>query len=262
MSNCHLCTLAPINREHTSLVVSLYCSSILDLRIGRVGFVVIHCELHKLQRIQWKLKPSGGWAATRTMHRVNDLHITDAMRHTVSFVCEYIDYVCSFFFSRISFVCSISRKWKFDYKRFCNRIQFIFESSIYQPRLCCAEWTKIIVSADSLIIFCIVEYWFGEWNQRGIYSWIHMNKWMEIDCGSYCAIRWTSKQFAAKIEMNENLNQFSLLSSSIAARERFQSSEDESLGSEQEAEAERELQRHTTMGTFTALNTSVEEFDE
>lgn len=35
----------------------------------------------------------------------------------------------------------------------------------------------------------------------------------------------------------------------IIARERFQSSEDESLGSEQEAEAERELQRHTTMGT-------------
>lgn len=34
------------------------------------------------------------------------------------------------------------------------------------------------------------------------------------------------------------------------ARERFHSSSEESLGSEQEAEAERELQRHTTMGKF------------
>lgn len=37
------------------------------------------------------------------------------------------------------------------------------------------------------------------------------------------------------------------------ARERFHSSSEESLGSEQEAEAERELQRHTTMGTFIHL---------
>lgn len=36
----------------------------------------------------------------------------------------------------------------------------------------------------------------------------------------------------------------------IIARERFHSSSEESLGSEQEAEAERELQRHTTMGRF------------
>lgn len=34
------------------------------------------------------------------------------------------------------------------------------------------------------------------------------------------------------------------------ARERFQSEDEESLGSEQEAEAERELQQHTTMGTI------------
>lgn len=35
----------------------------------------------------------------------------------------------------------------------------------------------------------------------------------------------------------------------ILAREQFRTDSDESLGSEQEAEAERELQRHTTMGT-------------
>lgn len=36
----------------------------------------------------------------------------------------------------------------------------------------------------------------------------------------------------------------------FAARERFRTDSDESLGSEQEAEAERELQRHTTMGIY------------
>lgn len=43
---------------------------------------------------------------------------------------------------------------------------------------------------------------------------------------------------------------FYLFQPFFIARERFHSSSEESLGSEQEAEAERELQRHTTMGKW------------
>lgn len=126
--------LPPISSQaHTSLVVftTTYTCRTLEASRPKPNWMRIECNLcntsccglHKVQRFQWKLTPSGvGLHRARSIvwtDRVNRMKRYEAMRYRSSM---WINWLCVFL-SR-----SISRKWKFNSQRFRNRRRFIFES--------------------------------------------------------------------------------------------------------------------------------------